>query len=104
MKRAEVYERIETAQRAPKVEGDWRNAAACLAADPELFFPIGNSGPAAEQAEKARKVCMGCKVVEVCLRYALETNQDSGIWGGLTEEERRMFKRRAARSRRSGQY
>ena len=65
---------------------DWRNDAACLTVDPELFFPVGNTGPAVDQ---------------MCLQYALETGQDSGVWGGLSEDERRALKRRAARARRA---
>src|SRR5690606_28113163 len=81
---------------------DWRDKSACLTVDPELFFPVGNTGPAVDQIEKAKAVCATCTVTEVCLQYALETNQDSGVWGGLSEDERRALKRRAARARRAG--
>lgn len=81
---------------------DWRNNAACLEADPELFFPVGNTGQAIEQIESAKSICGQCSVTEQCLQYALETNQDSGVWGGLSEDERRTLKRRAARARRAG--
>jgi WhiB family redox-sensing transcriptional regulator len=80
---------------------DWRDKSACLTVDPELFFPVGNTGPALDQIEKAKAVCAGCSVVENCLQYALESNQDSGVWGGLSEDERRALKRRAARARRA---
>lgn len=82
--------------------GDWRNRAACLTSDPELFFPVGSvtSGPGYEQQERAKRVCEGCTVQEACLHYALETGQDSGIWGGLGEDERRALKRRAIRQQR----
>lgn len=80
---------------------DWRDKSACLTVDPELFFPVGNTGPALDQIEKAKAVCGGCPVVENCLQYALESNQDSGVWGGLSEDERRALKRRAARARRA---
>ena len=80
---------------------DWRDKAACLTADPELFFPVGNTGPAVDQIEKAKAVCARCTVTEMCLQYALETGQDSGVWGGLSEDERRALKRRAARARRA---
>jgi WhiB family redox-sensing transcriptional regulator len=80
---------------------DWRDNAACLTADPELFFPVGNTGPAVDQIEMAKSVCARCTVSEMCLQYALETNQDSGVWGGLSEDERRALKRRAARARRA---
>src|SRR5688572_16971916 len=80
---------------------DWRDKAACLTVDPELFFPVGNTGPAVDQIEKAKSVCARCTVTEICLQYALETGQDSGVWGGLSEDERRALKRRAARARRA---
>lgn len=74
---------------------DWRSCAACRDVDPELFFPIGNTGPALRQIEEAKQVCGRCKVTEECLRWALESGQDSGVWGGLSEDERRALKRRA---------
>lgn len=80
---------------------DWRDSAACMNADPELFFPVGNTGPALEQIDAAKLVCGRCPVTEQCLQYALDTNQDSGVWGGLSEDERRALKRRAARARRA---
>ena len=58
-----------------------------------------NTGPAVDQIEKAKAVCARCTVTEVCLQYALETGQDSGVWGGLSEDERRALKRRNARAR-----
>jgi len=80
---------------------DWRDKSACLSVDPELFFPVGNTGPAVEQIDRAKAVCSRCPVTEYCLQYALDTNQDSGVWGGLSEDERRALKRRAARARRA---
>ena len=76
---------------------DWRNHAACRDVDPELFFPIGNTGPALLQIDEAKQVCQRCKVTEACLQWALESGQDSGVWGGLSEDERRALKRRGAR-------
>lgn len=80
---------------------DWREQAECLKADPELFFPVGNTGPALDQIERAKAVCASCSVTEMCLQYAMDTNQDYGVWGGLNEDERRTLKRRAARARRA---
>jgi len=79
----------------------WRNRAACLDESPELFFPIGNTGPALLQIEKARAVCHRCEVVDICLAWAMESRQDAGVWGGLSEDERRALKRRNARARRA---
>ena len=81
------------------VEGDWRFGAACGDEDPELFFPIGNTGPALLQIEDAKAVCRRCPVIDQCLQYALESGQDAGVWGGMSEDERRALKRRAARAR-----
>ena len=74
---------------------DWRHRAACHGEDPELFFPIGAAGPALAQIARAKQVCARCPVRATCLRFALVTGQDYGIWGGLTEGERRQLRRRA---------
>src|ERR1044071_10361236 len=79
---------------------DWRSRAACLDEDPELFFPIGNTGPAILQIEEAKQVCRRCEVREQCLQWALEAGQDHGVWGGLSEDERRALKRPHAPARR----
>jgi len=78
---------------------DWRHEAACLTEDPELFFPIGNTGPALAQIDDAKRVCRRCAVREECLQWAIDAGQDHGVWGGMSEDERRAMKRRAARSR-----
>ena len=49
--------------------------------DPELFFPIGNTGPALRQIEKAKVVCRRCEVIEACLSWATESGKDDGVWG-----------------------
>ncbi|MGH8901156.1 MAG: WhiB family transcriptional regulator [Egibacteraceae bacterium] len=72
---------------------DWRDRAACLGLDVELFFPLGATGPALEQTERAKAVCARCPVSASCLEWALRTNQDAGIWGGLTEDQRRTLRR-----------
>ena len=78
---------------------DWRHRSVCREEDPELFFPIGNTGPALLQIEEAKAVCRRCPVKEQCLIWALETGQDHGVWGGMSEDERRSMRRRAARNR-----
>jgi WhiB family redox-sensing transcriptional regulator len=77
--------------------------AACRDEDPELFFPVGKTGPALLQIEDAKEVCRRCEVVDDCLQWALETGQDAGVWGGMSEDERRSMrkartKRKATRS------
>ncbi len=68
----------------------WRSAAACLSADPELFFPVSDSGPSLAQAAEAKAIYAGCPVRRQCLSFALRTRQVHGIWGGLTERERHV--------------
>lgn len=80
---------------------DWRHSAVCREEDPELFFPVGNNGPALLQIEEAKEVCRRCPVMEQCLRWALETGQQDGVWGGMSEDERRSMKRRANRARKA---
>jgi WhiB family transcriptional regulator, redox-sensing transcriptional regulator len=77
----------------------WRDRAACLDEDPELFFPVRKTCPASLQIERARGVCLRCEVVETCLEWATESRQDTGVWGGLSSEQRRDLKRRIARAR-----
>lgn len=76
---------------------NWRDHAACRTEDPELFFPVGSSGPALVQAERAKKICRDCPVKDPCLEWAMAHGQETGVWGGTDEDERRALKRRAAR-------
>lgn len=78
---------------------EWVHHARCKDEDPELFFPIGTTGPAAIQTERAKLVCTQCDVRSECLEWAMATGQDAGVWGGLSEEERRSLRR----ARRRGQ-
>jgi WhiB family redox-sensing transcriptional regulator len=66
----------------------WLDDGACREEDPELFFPITSSGPAARQIAAAKAVCQRCGVQSECLHYALESHQSHGVWGGTSEEER----------------
>ena len=72
---------------------DWRAASACSDTDPSLFFPVGTTGPALEQIAAAKAVCDTYEAKAPCLQFALSTNQDSGVWGGTSEEERRKLRR-----------
>ncbi len=80
-----VTEALETAI-------SWRDEAACLGTDPDLFFPVGEGD--LESISAAKEVCAICPVKEDCLAYSLETNQTDGIWGGHTATERRRLRRR----------
>lgn len=72
---------------------EWRTQSACRDTSPELFFPIGTTGNAVDQIEVAKRICGQCPVTTQCLEFALETNQEAGVWGGLTEDERRRVRR-----------
>jgi WhiB family transcriptional regulator, redox-sensing transcriptional regulator len=67
---------------------DWRQRAACLPADPDLFFPVSAAGQSLEQVTRAKAICARCLVRQECLAFALATGQVHGVWGGLTEQER----------------
>jgi WhiB family redox-sensing transcriptional regulator len=71
----------------------WRSRAACLGMDSESFFPLGTTGLALEQITRAKAVCAQCPARNACLDWALATHQEAGIWGGLTEDERRALRR-----------
>lgn len=81
---------------------DWRELAACRTVDPDLFFPIGTTGAALTQIEAAKAVCRSCPSKAACLEFALATNQEAGVWGATSEEERRGLRKRwLARQRRA---
>lgn len=69
----------------------WMLEARCLDADPEAFFPEKGGS-----TREAKRICGICPVQQECLDYALERDQRFGIWGGMSERERRRFKRRTA--------
>jgi WhiB family redox-sensing transcriptional regulator len=74
-------------------EPAWYRRAACGTCSAELFFPVGRRGRASDDADAAKAVCARCPVRMACLRFAIETNQEYGVWGGTTEEERRPLRR-----------
>jgi WhiB family redox-sensing transcriptional regulator len=71
----------------------WLARAACQDEDPELFFPISDLGPGAQQVANAKAVCARCPVRAECLSYALDNGLGNGIFGGTTELERRKLVR-----------
>lgn len=77
---------------ADDVEGalGWQERALCAQTDPESFFPEKGGS-----TREAKKVCHSCEVRSECLDYALSNDERFGIWGGLSERERRKLKRRA---------
>ncbi len=79
---------------------EWRQLASCRDSDPTLFFPIGTTGHALDQIASAKIICGSCSVQEDCLQYALQSNQESGVWGGYAEDERRRLRKRWLAERR----
>ena len=82
------------AARPARDRPDWRDRAACRDADPELFFPDGDSRSARAHVKTAKLICRGCPVSATCLSWALASGQEAGIWGGLTEDERHRLHHR----------
>ena len=68
----------------------WQEQALCAETDPEAFFPEKGGS-----TREAKKICTGCEVKAQCLEYALSNDERFGIWGGLSERERRRLRRRA---------
>ncbi len=78
---------------AASVAASWVDRAACAAADPEIFFPVSGESDAA-----AKQYCASCPVRDDCRDYALAAGEESGIWGGLNEAERRAILAKAKRA------
>ena len=74
----------------------WQENANCLGVDPDLFFPERGAS-----TREAKEVCRGCVVREDCLEYALVHGEKFGIWGGMSERERRRIRRARATARRA---
>jgi WhiB family redox-sensing transcriptional regulator len=77
----------------------WRRLSACRYEDPDLFFPAGNGREFQHQIDEAKAVCRRCPVMAACGAWALTTNQDTGVWGGMSPDERRAIKKHAARAK-----
>jgi WhiB family redox-sensing transcriptional regulator len=81
---------------ASRGERRWQENANCLGVDPDLFFPERGAS-----TREAKAVCRGCEVRGDCLEYALAHGEKFGIWGGLSERERRRVRRQRALERRN---
>lgn len=75
----------------PRFDGE----AACAEIDPDGWFPE-SGGEGLIAAENARRVCKGCEVLDQCLTWAIDNSELHGIWGGLTRQQRKRLRRRAA--------
>jgi WhiB family redox-sensing transcriptional regulator len=88
--------RISTAAESDVEVRSWQDFANCLGVDPDLFFPERGAS-----TREAKEVCRGCVVREECLEYALANGEKFGIWGGMSERERRRIRRQRALARRA---
>ena len=77
-------------------ERSWQTQANCMGVDPDLFFPERGAS-----TREAKEVCRGCVVRDDCLEFALANGEKFGIWGGMSERERRRLRRARALERRS---
>lgn len=77
----------------------WQDSAACRGGDADLFFPNGDSGPNLLAIEQAKNICRACPVLEACAQWADAERVEYGIFGGLTEQERKAARRAATRRR-----
>jgi WhiB family redox-sensing transcriptional regulator len=81
-----VPDAFESAQESE--DNQWQDHALCAQTDPEAFFPEKGGS-----TREAKRICLGCEVKDKCLDYALAHDERFGIWGGLSERERRRLKR-----------
>ena len=85
-----VRQGIDSGSEAPGGALSWQVDSLCAQTDPEAFFPEKGGS-----TRDAKKICTSCEVRAQCLEYALENDERFGIWGGLSERERRKLRRRA---------
>ena len=85
---------VHISSETPEQPG-WQDFANCLGVDPDLFFPERGAS-----TREAKEVCRGCVVRADCLEYALDNGEKFGIWGGMSERERRRLRRQRALARR----
>ena len=93
------HEEAEVPMTALDNRARWWSRAACSTADSELFFPISSAGLAIRQMARAKAICARCEIQQECLDYALDAGPIQGVWGGMTERERRVLKQRGRRAR-----
>tara|TARA_Y100000815_G_scaffold264335_1_gene279866 strand:- start:215 stop:529 length:315 start_codon:yes stop_codon:yes gene_type:complete len=82
----------------PDLDTDWKDYSNCLGVDPDLFFPERGAS-----TREAKEVCRSCVVQNDCLEYALQNGEKFGIWGGMSERERRRIRRQRALERQAAE-
>jgi WhiB family redox-sensing transcriptional regulator len=84
---------------------EWREEANCKDVDPDIFFSNTNvrirQSDRLQHEDLAKRICSACDVSRDCLEYAIITNQESGIWGGTAEDERRIMRKYYLANRRA---
>lgn len=75
---------------------EWMTGALCAQANPDLFFAAGAGGPARHEELAAKRICLRCPVLRLCLAWALDSGQAYGVWGATTAEERAALRRQKA--------
>lgn len=85
---AQIRHPYENTAPSAETPANWRDNAACANTDPDAFFPQKS-----RSGNDAKRVCATCPVREQCLQWALENNMRFGIWGGMTDNERRRIKK-----------
>ncbi len=87
----QIHQQVSTSATSQVQDPDWQSKANCLGVDPDLFFPERGAS-----TKEAKGVCKGCVVRDDCLEYALANGEKFGIWGGMSERERRRIRRARA--------
>lgn len=82
---------------------EWREFGSCRKLETNMFFPVGQTGEAEIKIARAKSVCVPCPVRQQCLEFAITTNQEYGVWGGHSEEERRIVRRQWRARQRAAQ-
>ena len=82
---------LQTLPADPSPPDMWRERAACFGIDPDTFFPVTE-----DEAGAALTYCGACKIRQECLAWALKNGERYGVWGGMTEQQRRRIQRRVA--------
>ena len=90
-----VLERSGRKELSVPMGQNWRNAGLCKGSDPLVFYPPSEDD---SLADEAKTICGMCAVRQTCLEFALTTREKHGVWGGLTERERRRVLRQRRRS------
>ncbi len=76
----------------------WQHLGRCRETDPDMFYPEGSGGGGPLHSKDAKRICKACPVMMQCRQWALDTDEEYGIWGGLSEAERKKIRRERARA------